>query len=532
MRTVFRITTSITATLGFAALLLSVAAAVDAPQVRVNGERLEGQWVPGSKSVAAFKGIPFAAAPVGELRWRAPQPHTPRKGLQKAIEFALACMQGPHIVNWYAGVAEVFGYGLDDVGKPNGVSEDCLYLNIWTPALDASRSGESFPVFVWFHGGSNKAGWSYEPNYIGAELAKRGLVVVTVTYRLGPFGFFSHSSFGDGGGEEPIANFGWLDQVVALEWIQANIDAFGGDPGNVTCAGESSGAGDLANFIAADQVTGLCRRNLGQSPGGSYLERATLADAQAEGLRIASELGIADDANAVEQLRAVSADDLLAAADRALPGHYYDVVADGKTIIEAPLESLSREQQSNIDFLLGTNRDEWYMYIAEETDWDDIDRWLAEIAPNDAAVLRAQVADETDPRRALDRLRTAYEMSCAVRRVAARITATGGRAWVYYFTRQRPGPGGEKLGAYHGTEIPYVFGTHDDWLPTEQLDWQLTDAVMDYWAQFARTGDPNLPGRPEWPLYRAEKPAVLELGEQIQTVPPFDAALCIWLGPD
>jgi len=122
-------------------------------------------------------------------------------------------------------------------------------------------------------------------------------------------------------------------------------------------------------------------------------------------------------------------------------------------------------------------------------------------------------------------------MRCPARRVAARINATDGRAWIYYFTRQRAGPGGEKLGAYHGTEIPYVFGTHDEWLPVESIDIELTDAVMDYWVQFARTGDPNMSGRPDWPAYRAEKPAVLELGEKIQAIAPVDAALCLWLGP-
>ncbi|MEE8528005.1 MAG: carboxylesterase family protein, partial [Gammaproteobacteria bacterium] len=402
--------------------------------------------------------------------------------------------------------------------------------NVWTPKLPASGSPDKLPVMVWFHGGSNKGGWSYEPNYVGAELAARGVVVVTMAYRLGPLGFFSHPSFADSQRGEAIANFGFLDQTAALEWVHAHIGAFGGDSDNVTCFGESSGAGDLGNFFVV--AIELCRRLIAQSPGGSYAERNSLADEQQNGLKIAARLGIPNDDKAVDRLREIPAEELLAAADIALPGHYYDVIADDRTVIEAPLESLNRKQQSKIDFLFGTNRDEWYMYLADNTDEEDIDRWLAEHAPESAAVLRAQVANEPDPRRALDRLRTARETLCPARRVAARITATGGRAWVYYFTRQRPGPGGEKLGAYHGTEIPYVFGTHDAWLPTEPIDEQLTDAVMDYWVRFARSGDPNVPGRPEWPLYRAEKPAVLELGEQIHVVPPMDAALCIWLGPD
>ncbi len=214
-----------------------------------------------------------------------------------------------------------------------------------------------------------------------------------------------------------------------------------------------------------------------------------------------------------------------------MPGHYYDVVTDARTLSEAPLESLNRKQRAGIDFLIGTNRDEWFMYTAADTDDEDIDRWLSENAPENATRLRAQVENEADRRRALDRLRTARSMRCPARRVATRINATGGHAWIYYFTRQRSGPGGEQLGAYHGTEIPYVFGTHDNWLPVEAVDQRLTDAVMDYWVQFARSGDPNVSGWPEWPVYTAEEPAVLELGEEIRVIAPVDAALCLWLGP-
>ena len=516
--------------LALSACAASADSFANGPEVDANEELLVGQWGDDDQSFAAFKGIPFAAAPVADLRWRAPRPHTPRSGKQQANEYAAACMQGQHIVKWYADVAAYFGAGRGETGKPNGISEDCLYLNVWTPDLPDKDEEGALPVMVWFHGGSNKGGWSYEPNYIGAELARKGVVVVTTTYRLGPFGFFSHPALEGSQPDEAIANFGLLYQILALEWVQANIAAFGGDANNVTCFGESSGAGDLGSVFAAD--VGVCDRWIAQSPGGSFAERSSLAEEQARGEKIAAQMGIESNADSVHRLRSAPPREVLAAADEALPGHYYDVVKDDRSVVNTPLESLNREQRSKIDFLIGTNRDEWYMYIAEDTDWQDVDRWLENAAPSRASVLKAQVENETDPRRALDRLRTARDTLCEVRIVAARVTATGGRAWVYYFTRQRAGPGGEKVGAYHGTEIPYVFGTHDAWLPTEQIDRRLTDAVMDYWVQFAQTGDPNVPGRPEWPLYRAEKPAVLELGEKIQVVPPVDAALCIWLGPE
>jgi para-nitrobenzyl esterase len=152
--------------------------------------------------------------------------------------------------------------------------------------------------------------------------------------------------------------------------------------------------------------------------------------------------------------------------------------------------------------------------------------------PDAAEPLLILVADETNPRRALDRLETARGMLCPIRQGAARITAAGGRVWFYRFSRQRPGPGGNTLGAYHGTEIPYVFDTHDAWLPTNKTDRRLTDTIMDYWVQFARTGNPNLPGRPTWPQFWNAKPRVMEFGDTIKVIPPVDAGLCRWLGPE
>jgi len=505
--------------------LVACSDSVPPPMVVANGETLEGLWEGENGSIAAFKGVPFAAPPVGDLRWRTPLPNTPRTGRQDATEFAPGCMQTTYSTDWYARVAAAFGHKADVAGRPNGVSEDCLYLNIWTPALDASRRDDKLPVFVWFHGGSNKGGWSYEPNYIGAELAKRGLVVVTVTYRLGPFGFFSHPALDNGEGE-PIANFGWVDAYRAFDWVTENIQAFGGDPDNITAFGESSGAGDISDWAAAELAEDkVARRSIAQSPGGSIDERPTLADEQETGKLIIDSLGIRDEITA-KRLREIPAEDLQVAAASALPGHYYDVVLDGLTLKERPIDSLDSSKTSAIDFLLGTNADEWYMYLDENTTMADLEAWVDENAPEHKAALLAEVDNETDPRRALDRLRTAKETLCPVRYFAGKISEKGGRAWVYYFSRQRSGPGGEKLGAYHGTEISYVFGTHDEWLPTEEIDLKLTDAIMDYWVQFARTGDPNLKGRPGWPQYIAERPYVMELGEEIRVMEAHDQELC------
>ena len=497
------------------------------PTVVANGEELQGAWEDDESRIAVFKGIPFAAPPVGDLRWRAPVPITPRQGLQTATEFAPACMQGPHITNWYAGVAEDFGQGPEAVGRPNGVSEDCLYLNVWSPQLDPEAR---LPVMVWVHGGSNKGGWSYEPNYIGTRLAAKGVVVVTIAYRLGPFGFFSHPVLDNGEGQ-PVANFGWQDVYMAFRWVAENIAAFGGDPENITGMGESSGAGDISDWVAAEMAEDrLYRRSIAQSPGGSLHNRRTLADEQAIGRRLIDNLGIEGELTA-ERIREIQAKDLLAAAEMELPGHYFDAVIDGLTMTQRPIESLNRADMARVDVLIGTNADEWYMYLDENVTRADLEKWIGETAPERAQALLTEVRGETDVRRAIARLRTASDYVCPSRYFASKISELGGRGWVYYFTRQRPGPGGEKLGVYHGTEIPYVFDMHDDWLPTEAIDHAVNEAVMDYWVQFARTGDPNLPGRPEWPLYTAENPMVMELGDRIGAMEAHDQALCDLLGP-
>ena len=172
------------------------------------------------------------------------------------------------------------------------------------------------------------------------------------------------------------------------------------------------------------------------------------------------------------------------------------------------------------------------MYIDEDTNEQDLDDWLQKNSPGAAAILRSKITGESDVRGVLDRLRTAKGMLCPSRYIAARISAAGGRAWVYYFNRQRPGPGGEKLGVYHGTEIGYVFDQHEYWQSTDAVDDALTDVVMDYWVQFARSGDPNLMARPQWPKYVAAEPRVMELGDHVGAIPPPDADLCLWLGPE
>ncbi|MGI9222206.1 MAG: carboxylesterase family protein, partial [Woeseiaceae bacterium] len=216
----------------FAALVLS--ACERTPVVNVDGEKLAGMYVEDGK-VAAFLGVPYAEPPVGDFRWRAPQPLSTFVAKREVTEFAPACIQSMRILDWYRGLAEDLG-GTAAYYDDLEISEDCLYLNIWTPTLEEDAK---LPVMVWVHGGSNKSGWSYEPNYYGHMLAQQGVVVVSVAYRQGVFGFLSHPELSR---DEPVANFGYWDLIKSLHWIQGSIEQFGGDPDRVTMFGESAGA--------------------------------------------------------------------------------------------------------------------------------------------------------------------------------------------------------------------------------------------------------------------------------------------------
>jgi para-nitrobenzyl esterase len=462
-------------------------------------------------------------------------------------------MQTDYIVDWYARIAVAFGNRADVVARPNGVSEDCLFLNIWTPSPVANAK---LPVMIYVHGGSNRGGWSYEPNYIGDRLAKRGVVVVSIAYRLGPLGFFAHPALDNGAGEA-VANFGLLDIEQAFLWVRQNIGSFGGDAGNITGFGESSGAGNLLTLaLAGKDRDHLFQRIIAQSASVPTAELGALHEEKLRGQALVQAVGLDADAS-IEQLRSLPAKDLVEAADTDLQGHYFSPVLDGLTLERQPLAALASGRGRELDLLIGTNADEWYMYIdpaigpAEVKDWildtapeyagsllaevaaetDPRNDWILDTAPEYAGSLLTEVAGETDPRKAMDRLRTARDTLCPARHLAAAVSAQGGQGFVYYFTRNRPGTSGDELGAYHGAELPYVFAQHDDWLPVDDADSALSSAIMDYWSSFAKNGSPQATKLPGWPVFTAGRQYVMELGDEVQIVRPHDDVLCRYLGP-
>jgi len=487
------------------------------PSVTVAGELLVGKYVEDTQ-VATFLGVPFAEPPVGHLRWRAPQPLISKVREREAAEFAAACMQSMRILDWYRYMAETFGASADYYGDLK-TSEDCLYLNLWTPTLDSSAK---LPVMVWIHGGSNKSGWSYEKNYRGHSLASQGVVVVTVAYRQGVFGFLSHPELA---GEDAVANFGLWDLVAALQWVQDNIEKFGGDRDRVTLFGESAGGENILALMFARPAAGLFHRGVLQSAAAYGMSMPSLRTETQRGAEL-SEVFSFDADGSLDQLRGVPAEELLQAYEENFADHYHSPAIDGQMFTESSWESIQANHFGKHDILIGTNDAEWLDYIDNDVSVDDVFLTAANhprIGGNKALDM---VQGEADPRRAMDRLITADAYVCPSQNIAAHRSASGGNAWMYLFSRVREDLGGRKVGAFHGAEYSYVFGVHDNYVTTNETDLGLTATMQQYWINFAATGDPNGEGVPKWPMFERPQPFVQELGDEVKPIPAIEPEMC------
>jgi para-nitrobenzyl esterase len=453
-------------------------------------------------AIAVFRGIPFAAPPTGPNRFRPPQPVIPWEGVRDASTFGKASVQRT------AGVLGMFG------AQEGDIDEDCLFLNVWTPACDDARR----PVLVWIHGGAFRMGAGSLESYDASRLALQGdVVVVSINYRLGLLGFLAHPELG--------ANRGLLDQVAALEWVQREIAAFGGDPDQVTIFGESAGGKSVECLLAMPSARGLFRRAIAQSTYDLPFD-AEAAARVAEAM--ASSLGVT-----VAGLRDADLDALLAAelqamgAAGAMGG---GPVLDAATLPEAPIDVLRRGDRSDLDLLLGTTLDEAALFGgfvggAEELDDDAVAARLAfTIAGTDApAELGAQarsVYRKVRESLGVDASPKALVSSATTDRMfrqhsirVAEAQSTHAPTFMYLFTWPSPAPG---LGACHGIELPFVFGTFD--APLARLSGDGDDAralfaaVQDAWLSFAKTGRPSSASLPEWPVYDADRRSTMTLG--------------------
>ena len=502
--------------------MLGCGSAVDAApavSLRVNGETLLGALSP-TPGVDAYLGVPFAEPPTGKLRWRAPVAFVGRDGERSATDFAAACMQSPRILDWYRSMAERFGASRS-VFPDLAVSEDCLYLNVWAPR---ERRGERLPVLVFFHGGSNRSGWSFEPNYHGHRLAAQGAVVVTIAYRLGAFGFFSHPELA---GAPAQANFGLWDQLAALRWVQRHIAAFGGDRGRVTLFGESAGGGDIAALMLSPTAHGLMHRAIIQSGGDFGWDGIrTLEAEQQRGVALARAFDV-DQPPDLAALRDIDAPRLLEVAERVFSEHYPAPVVDGVIVTGSLRQQLATADWPLQQLIIGTNADETYSDEQGGADEAAIDAAVVSAAVLNTDAVRAELRLTPDAATALNRLGTADSMLCPAQQLASAVALGRRQVWTYLFSRVRDGAAAARLRAYHGAELPYVFGTHDDWLPTVAVDRRITREMMQAWVAFAATGTPEGEHLPRWPRHRPDnEPRMLRFDALTGPIAPPEAVLC------
>ena len=315
--------------------------------------------------MAVFRGIPYAAPPVGELRWRPPEPHVPRAGNQDASRFGSACPQLQGNPDWHRDVAQKFGWSPDEIPDLTDIREDCLYLNVWSQNLNGDAPQ---PVMVWIHGGNNIDGFSHEPHYFGHNLAKRDVVVVSINYRLGALGFMAHPALTAESDRKVSGNYGLLDQIAALEWVRDNIASFGGDPDRVTVFGESAGAGDIGTLIASPLARGLFRRAIIQSGGYPLYNTATVSDDAVFGVKLMSALGVGDGPGQLEKMRALSWQEIVAAVPSAAPGSFTGAVVDGWLLPEPAADIFEAQEQNPTEIVIGSNANEWLMYLTQPVD--------------------------------------------------------------------------------------------------------------------------------------------------------------------
>ncbi len=457
------------------------AAFADVSSARVTGGSVSGVVENG---VAAFKGVPFAAPPVGDRRWKAPAPVQPWSGVRRADAFANACMQAPNTQ-----------------GNTAPVSEDCLYLNVWTPAKSADAK---LPVIVWIHGGGYVGGSTSIGMYDGAGFAKKGVVLVSLAYRLGPYGFMAHPELSRESGKGS-GTYGIQDLVVGLQWVRANAAAFGGDAGNVTIFGHSAGAGAVSFLAASPLAKGLFQKAIAMSggsfaplqtsePGGFGLSVPELAVAESTGSAYLAKLG----ARSITEARGLDANALQAAAGA---GFAWRPAADGY-VLSNDLSTLYAQGRFNdTPVLLGHTSDETLVFGGPKTltpgDFEKQTR--SQLGPQAAAVLKAYPhATEAEALKAARHVRNDSSFAWSAWTWARQQSTHGkGKVYGYYFDTHAP----TADGAGHGSDVPFAFQTLAGRRTPSAEDLRLSDQISSYFVNFAAKGDPNGKGLPEWPPF-------------------------------
>lgn len=465
---------------------------IDVNAVKIHEGVISGK-VSEDQAVKIFMGVPFAAPPVGELRWKAPQKVSPWTGIRPCVELPPSAMQAPP--------KPLYCWSKEFMAPESPISEDCLYLNVWSAA---KTDQEKRPVMVWIHGGAFTGGSGTVPLYNGEGMARKGVVFVTINYRLGIFGFFAHPDLSAESSNKVSGNYGILDMIAALQWIKQNITSFGGDPNNVTIAGQSAGAFGVNALVVSPLAKGLFQKAIAQSGArfSKQFSEPTLKDAEAEGKKATAHYSIS-------ALRALSPDSLMKLSWRGGP------ITDNVVILPI-YKTYSKGKQNDVPLLTGWNADDGVSFGPMAGAAQFRENMQSRYGKKAGKYLELFPAGNDEQAAQSQKLLSQLSFGWNNYSWARMQTAHGkNKAYLYYFTHVPPGE--PNYGAFHSAEFGYALHTLKFWdRPFTAVDHELEEIMSSYWANFAKTGNPNGAGLPEWPAFNDNNPRVIELGDQVK----------------